>query len=216
MKTAILERIYRRILSEAGAPDVSAYGAVVVEDADLRTASIYDLVSAEGVLRGWTTLDEGDGDELQAALEGTIVGYVEISEPKDPCWDAYKISGIIGPGKLVYGVAYALSPSGLIIPGRNDMTPQAVAAWKGMASKVTAGNSERKVLPCNGEGLREDEDALNYAYGGEGWETTALAGMERQHWALRKRFGRQGGTLLDDVLMSAGAKKFTDSILSQG
>lgn len=83
------------------------------------------------------------------SFEGAIRGVIQIREPANPCWKAWEVIASAGPGgadiaRTVYGIAYALSPSGIIMPDRTTVSPPAKAAWAGVAAK-----GERKVLPLD-------------------------------------------------------------------
>lgn len=251
----LTERVYGRLLREAGGGS-SSYGAVVGEDnlsvTIYDTAAVEK--AAEALVAGPTDADKATkkkgsggeiedpkakksagtkpppkkdiGAELEQAFAGAVVAYVEIAPPDEPCLGAYKIAAIVGPGKLAYGMAYALSPSGLIISDRSSMTPKAMSAWKNMTSKMKPGSRDVYALDNieapKTKTKKDDctfwagEDHLNAAYGGEGGEVAELAAMERRHWAVKKRLskllGKAGVGTMDDALTLAGGGKFAAAI----
>ena len=228
MKTAIFERIYKRLLREAGAPSVDGYGAVVYGGAGYNIVTvIYDVPTLEDALLDAFSSEEKaetlGSKELNDIIAPSIVGYVNITKPAAPCWDAYQIAMIAGPGKIVYGCAYATSPSGLMISDRDSMTTAAVSAWRSMAAKGTRGKKklDNTFAPITPEpeddcDLRK-EDFLNYAYESEGWEKDMLEGMKAEHEALKKRLTSAGGTLgnfaereIRVFIRTAGRKFFDD------
>lgn len=125
-----------------------------------------------------------------------VVGFVCVSPPKNPCWNAYEIKAIAGPGRLVYPVGYATSPSGRLISDRERMTDLAISAWGNMASKNT-----RKALRLDDYLHRHDpedpndyhtddpaddcelrkEDFLNFAYESDGTEEGLYNGLVNTH-----------------------------------
>lgn len=202
-----LERIYRRLLREGAAPTVNGYGAVVFSSGISIVTVIYDVPTLEDTLLdefSGVVEDEGevmDVEEAAALVAPSIVGYVNITEPGNPCWGAYSIAMAAGPGKLVYGAAYATSPTKLIISDRTSMTPKAIGAWKGMAEK---GTRRKKKLDnvWNPQTPEEEDDCalreeefLNYAYEAEGGEEEMLEEMKAEHNALKARLMKAVGPL---------------------
>lgn len=199
----LLERIYERLLNEAGAPSVDGYGAdtfnvsrnsidTVIYDVPTLKRTLLDAFSAGG---GKETVD----------VSGSIVGYVSITKPTESCWDAYEVSLAAGPGKIVYGCAYATSPSGLVMSHRESMTPKAKSAWRGMAAKGTRGrkkldNVYDPVTPePEDDCFLRDEDDLDYAYEATEDDKKMLEKMVAEHEALRSELIRRGGALAEYV-----------------
>lgn len=193
---------------------------MVTDDMRGLMAVAYDPSAVEDVFLDSPELfsPAGDSDRLRAALKGCVVGRVQVKSPEDPCWDAMMIASIAGPGKLMYGLAYALSPSGLLISDRDSMTPQAVSAWSGMARKGGRGKKKLDDVdpPHATPGTEDDcklrpEEFLNYAYESEGWEAGTLQGMVAEHERLIKSVTRGGDASRADVeraLSSAGFAYF--------
>lgn len=170
-------------------------------------ATVYDPVKLEDLLLDSPKIVFTGGPD---ALKSCIVGRVRIGKPDEPCWDAMTISSIAGPGKLMYGLAYALSPSGLLISDRESMTSDAVSAWKGMADKGTRGKKKLDNVTEPETPEPEDdckvrpEEFLNYAYEAEGWEQEILRSLQDEHERLAKRICQ--GDLTRSVLeLSIGA-----------
>lgn len=144
-----------------------------------------------------------------------VVGFVCVSPPKNPCWDAYEVKAIAGPGGLVYPIGYATSPSGRLISDRERMTPKAIDAWGNMSSK-----NKRKALRLDDYMHRHDpedpndyhtddpaddcelrkEDYLNFAYESDGSEAGLYNGFVNTHNQeisdLKSSYG--GHPLLED------------------
>jgi hypothetical protein len=127
------------------------------------------------------------------------------------------ISSIAGPGKLMYGLAYALSPSGLLISDRESMTSDAVSAWKGMAGKGTRGKKKLDNVAEPETPEPEDdckvrpEEFLNYAYKAEGWEQETLRSLQDEHERLAKRVcqGDLTRSIFESSITSAGFSYFS-------
>lgn len=203
MKKSLYERVVRRLLREGGGPSVDGYGAVVFNGGYSIVTVIYDVPTLEdALLEAFSDRGEAmDSSEAVDLVADSVVGYVNITEPGSPCWGAYSIAMAAGPGKLVYGAAYATSPSGLIISDRESMTGDAVSAWRGMAAKGTRGKKKLDNVRDPQTPDEEDdcavrkEDFLNYAYEAEGWEAGMLEGMKAEHEALKERLIKAGGPL---------------------
>ena len=203
----------RRIIREAAGVGKDL-AAVVDENSSGFKATVYDPVKLEDlVLDSPAVLSDGP-----TALKGCIVGRVQIIKPQEPCWDAMMISSIAGPGKLMYGIAYALSPSGLLISDRDSMTSDAVSAWKRMSTKGTRGRKKLdNVFPPHATPETEDDclllpdEFLNYAYESEGWEKETLQSLQVEHERLVKRL-TTGGKLsklhIELAISSAGFAYF--------
>jgi hypothetical protein len=78
-----------------------------------------------------------------------VKGFIEILESaKDaglgPCYDSAVVNRSAGPGygKVVYGVGYALSPSGKLAPDRENVSNKAKESW----GKAFASSRERVQL----------------------------------------------------------------------
>ena len=178
----------RRIIRES--IDVGKDLAVAVEEAPRGfKATVYDPVVFEGLV-----LDSPDVlIAPPGALKNCVIGRVQVIKPLDPCWDAMSVASIAGPGKLMYGVAYALSPTGLLISDRDSMTDDAVSAWRRMAVKST--RNRKKLDDIFAPQTPEPEDDctlladefLNYAYESEGWEMETFNSLKSEHERLVKR-----------------------------
>lgn len=198
----------RRIIREAA--DVGKdLAAVVDETSNGFKATVYDPVVLEDlVLDSPEILSDGP-----TALKDCIVGRVHIVKPEAPCWDAMKVASVAGPGKLMYGLAYALSPSGLLISDREPeaMTAQSISAWRNMATKSSRGRKKLDNIAAPATPEPEDdcdirpEEFLNYAYESEGWEGETLRSLQTEHERLVKRLTSDGkvSRLLVELAISA-------------
>jgi hypothetical protein len=134
-----------------------------------------------------------------------IKGFIEVGKPKPMrgnCNDAWQVYAAAGPGfgKIVYGVGYALSPTGKLIPDRGSVSDSAEAAWE----KVSASSRKRKRLDDQrhqhdrvGNEYHTDDPSddckvlldfqgkdrqfLNYSYESEGWEKGLLSQLQANH-----------------------------------
>lgn len=204
----------RRIIREAAGIGQDL-AVVVSQTANGSKATVYDPVKLEDLML--------DSPEVLSAgptaLKDCIVGRVQVSVPEAPCWGAMKIASIAGPGKLMYGLAYALSPTGLLISEREPgaMTSLSISAWRKMSAKGSRGR--KKLDNINDPVTPETEDDcdlrpeefLNYAYESEGWENETLSSLQAEHERLIKRL-TSGGDLsrpnIESAIASAGFAYF--------
>ena len=204
----------RRIIREASEVGKDL-AALVDETSNGFKATVYDPVRLEDlVLDSPGILSDGP-----SALKGCIVGRVQVVEPEAPCWGAMKVASIAGPGKLMYGLAYALSPSGLLISDRDpaSMTAQSISAWRSMAAKSGRGRKKLDNIADPQTPEPEDdcdirpEEFLNYAYESEGWEGETLRSLRAEHERLVKRLTSGGDLsrlLIELAISSAGFAYF--------
>lgn len=179
----LLREYVREVLKENSAPEISSLGALVRGARGLGGEIEVVLFNHEYVYKA---LAKRKGDEdlfnfVKDTIYESIVGYAVFGPPdKGEAYDAYEVTHMAAPGlgKVLYGMGYALSPSGLLMPDRHTVSPDASAAWK-KASK------ERETLklddlPPNNKTKDPDDDAelhkekgkehLDYVYKELGWE----------------------------------------------
>ena len=180
--------LFRESLEDIRTSDVAA---IMLNTGTSRTAVVYNVEAMITAL-GRRMLDD----------TFKVVGVVQISEPKGaPCRGAWMIRAITGPGKIMYGLAYAMSPTGLIVPDRSSVSPTAAAAWRGYSTKASPEN----VLPLDDASMHtpsgkskgphpnhtpdpmddcftsHDEEFLNAAYRGPGGEKALLDRLTNNH-----------------------------------
>ena len=190
MNQLLIERIYKRILNESNVIDTTGLACYVSSiTGNEIEAAVYDM---NGMREDLTnnpeifTKKSLQGKSAKSLIKN-MVGCVAIKPTDDPCWGAYEISYIVGPGKIVYGLAYALSPNGMLISDRYAMSQSALKAWKNMSDKQTRGKRPLdNVRSPKTPGPEDDcefrkEEYLNYAYESEGWEKGMLNGLRRAH-----------------------------------
>lgn len=168
----------------------SDMAAVISDTGTARTAVVYN-VDAMITALGKRRLDD----------TFKVVGIVQVSEPRGArCRGAWVIRGITGPGKIMYGLAYAMSPTGLVVPDRSSVSPSAENAWKNYSMKTTPSN----VMPLDDAShpkpgtdayhdkhhtedpdddcfTTHNEDFLNAAYRGPGGEKALLDRLTNNH-----------------------------------
>ena len=216
----IVERIYKRLLREATLDSVNTTGmaAIVDETGSSKIAVVYKVDAIEAL------------EDMGVVDPNAIVGFVKIAPPRGaPCRGAWQVKAIVGPGKLVYGLAYAMSPTGIIVPDRSEVSDSASDAWKGYAAKTDPKN----ILPLDdadhpkrGTDKHHDkhhtddpqddcytahsEDHLNAAYRGPGGESELIDRLLDSHMMLKNKMKQRGVdiTKLEDAIIDAGYNKF--------
>lgn len=220
LRTIIREEIRRLHLNESlDDVNTSNIAAVTMETGTSKTAVVYNVESMITAL-GRRMLDD----------TFKVVGIVQISEPKGaPCRGAWMIRGITGPGKIMYGLAYAMSPTGLIVPDRSSVSPSARSAWKGYSTKAGRGDvlplddadhPAKGVDPYHDAHHTSDpmddcytshgEDYLNSAYRGPGGESALLDRLMYNHERAMKLVGANAEKRdeIESALIGAGYVAF--------
>ena len=143
-------------------------------------------------------------------LDFVVRGYVGLRKPDEPCEGAYEVAGIAGEGGTLYRLAYALSPSGLLVSDRHeDMSPDAVSAWKRMAAEGKRGRHALNPDECS----LSQHEFLNYAYEVEPGDVELLKAMQAAHESFLSGLPRGVDRgKFENGLMSAGKMYFGSSI----
>ena len=176
-KTDVYAAVCRRLLREASGTG-AGLAAHVEKTSNGMVATVYD---------------PADGDK--------VIGFVNVAAPRGaPCRGAWQVKGIAGPGRVVYTLAYALSPTGLVVPDRSSVSPSASSAWKKYSALVGGGQPlDDADHPKTGTDAAHDaahtqdpsddcytsheEPWLNAAYTGRGDEAEVLRRMQAAHEA---------------------------------
>jgi hypothetical protein len=142
MKNVSLLRSYvRRVILEGASDSPYSRLAVIVRSEGDITAYVYDPEHIVTLRRGAKEVDIG------VAAQDSVRGYVVIDKPPRggpnlsilPCAEAWQIKASWarnkGDGRMIYGLAAALSPTQKIMPDRGSVSPAARAGWASAASK---------------------------------------------------------------------------------
>ena len=188
-KTQILREYVRRVLQESAPSDVSSLAALVREEGESQVILFrYDKIYSSLSRRK----DEDDVfNFLLENIKNSIVGYGVFGPPdKGEAYGAWEVTHAAAPGfgKILYGIGYALSPSGLLMPDRHQVSPEAEQAWK----KASRDREKEKLddLPPNNKTEDDFDDAelhskkgkdfLDMAYKSQGWEKGVAARLIAQ------------------------------------
>lgn len=213
--------VYHRLLREATLDDLNTSSMAVVTDETSggRTAVVYD-----------TAVVAAHSDPSREIPRKAVIGFVQIAAPRGAaCRGAWQVKGITGPGKIVYSLAYAMSPTGLIVPDRSNVSPSASSAWKGYAAKADADN----ILPLDDADhpkagtdpyhdahhtpdaaddcfTSHEEEHLNAAYRGRGGEGALLDRLMDAHEVLMQKLSAEGVVTadLEAAILDAGYTAF--------
>jgi hypothetical protein len=189
--TNILREYIREILKES--VEVSGFAAFVGE-------SFFNPDAKEAVLVDTKKFDEEfkkakksnklftDLDAVKIAARSSVVGYISVGPPlRGSAWGAWEVTRSAGRGygKIVYGMGYALSPRGLLIPDRTSVSDDARSAWE-KASKTRDSLQLDAMPPENRTDTREDDtdihdeedyEYLDRAYKAQGWEKGMMSSL---------------------------------------
>lgn len=226
----IVERVLKRLLLESTA-DTSGLAAMVSEIGGHRWAVAYDIKEAEAFLNSLnldSMAERGRFKSLGDALSPTIRAMASVKEPPDehgPLRGAWEISMVAGPGKLAYGMAYALAGDKGIVPDRETVSPAARRAWRNAAGKLKREPIDDMTAHEKGDfdheghtpdpnddgrkwGPKLDGDVLDFVYYPSGGETAMLDELRRRHEDLAKKFPQL--KKLDDYFRFASMSFFSE------
>ena len=225
----ITERVFRRLINEAGMIPNESQAALIDDLGDLKRAIIYDrdlflrdLDFVKFNLKRGSERAEVMGDFFYDIM----LAFIEITPPESvggqsygPCAGAWMVSAVAGPGygRNIYGLGYALSPSGVLVPDRSSVKPKARDAWRKVFAKPVKklqlddrehahsekGNEYHTDDPFDDCRLHLDTEdpQLDYAYSGTGEEEALLNKLEQNHYDTVNRLYEQQGD--EDLILAA-------------
>ena len=197
-----------------------AYVRRVLHEGIMDPPGLRDLACAHEILsdRAWATVyvksiaesivEKSEVARADALVEAdAIVSFVEIRKAKQPCLDAWTIYSAAGDGKFTYGTAFAMTPTGKLVPDRMSVSPSARAAWTKQLKKgrknqplddykhpVTPPEEDDCMLQDPHYGM-DERGPLDRAYEASGWEKEMLDKLARE-WSedvLPKRVAKLAG-----------------------
>jgi hypothetical protein len=184
---SITERIFRRLLREAGTLGGGLGVAVFRERHGFSSAVLYDPSTLAGDI---TSLDPGGWDGRRELFTSTVIkGFVRIHTPSPGtgCGDASTVTNIAGPGVLLYQLAFALSPNGIITPDREEVSTSARRSLKGIVGNLKTARPGDPPTPGTKIPF-DDPDCINHgdpdldaAYVAQGNEVNILNGLAAVH-----------------------------------
>ena len=204
MNSRILEAVYQRLLKKS-APSVTDLAVTIEVLGAQSSATVYSPSSLTRVFESgaYPTFATGSVKNYRALQKFDVIrGYVMIDRPDMPCNNAYEVKMSAGPGigKVIYGVAFALSPSGILIPDRMSVSSLAQRGWSAQVDRRKKKPLDDGEHPAKGADPFHDAhhtkkstddcdthtglDFLNYSYESEGWEPGLLRTMKKNHKAM--------------------------------
>lgn len=222
----VVEAVYRKLLRETSLDDLGGGMAAFVYDAGgSKEAVVYDIKKLAAAIEA--------GKLDFTGKDSYVVGFVQIKQPRGAqCRGAWQVAAISGPGKIVYSIAYALSPAGVVVPDRSNVSPSASDAWKRYsAGAEKAGNMlplDDADHPAKGTDPHHDkyhtpgdesddcytshsEPWLNAAYRGAGGETAFLDKLNDSHLSAVPQLAAAAGMKQEDLegaILDAGYSHF--------
>jgi hypothetical protein len=201
----ITERVLRRLLRESNGANLDGL-AVLIDTSGEPTAVIYSREVVTDNLPGPNLKTKPIWDKSETFFMTKVVkGLIRIQAPPGPCDDAWQARYTVGPGlgKLVYGLGYALSPSGKLMASREKggageakVTASAQGGWaKAFQKKDRIGRrlddielpQDQRLTPddptddCILQDPKGEDNPINYSYKAEGWEAGALHSLKAVH-----------------------------------
>lgn len=168
--------------------------------------------------------------DLSAALYSNNVprGYIRITRPDKPCNGAWEVTSAWGPGigKTIYGLGFALSPTGILMPDRLGVLPPAVGGWKKQSNRNMKALDSHKHPPKGTDPFHDEHhtedpsddcrmnkdgiDFLNYSYEAQGWEAGVLDSMVTRHEETMT--GVSSPEDVEDALFDSAHRKFVEAV----
>ena len=193
----IVGRVYSRLLSES--VSTSNRAALVDNGSRSKRAVIYNISRLMQYVKAG-----GDFNNPEDVVDyGIVEGYIMIEKPSQPCNRAWEVKFSAGPrlGKIVYGVGYAMSPSGALISDRDNVSNTARMGWRRAYDSETRPKKpldDFRHPPEDANEFHRDHHTaddksddcktyykplphLNYSYSSEGWEKPMLRSLEAAH-----------------------------------
>ena len=223
----IIESVLRRLLKEDGAPTTTeGLAAYVVINSSINIV-VYKYAALNLCLKK---------NYFNAkAIEESIVAFISLESARSlgvgPSRDGWVVKSSVGPGygQLIYGLAYAASPSGIIVPDRDYVSDSAFSSWtkafaKGRHEPLDDIDNPQTPDPNDDSKFHtktdidckkgRDPKVLNYAYHGEGWEKEMLRSLSSKHDSMIKSIDSLYITKaeIERVLLSGGNSYFLDTI----
>jgi hypothetical protein len=194
----------RRIIRESiGDGDL---GVVVEEGPGTKLAVLYSTSSLLKVIDSVSDDDFQEFSDVASAFSshGVVVGFIKIRQLDAPCHGAWEVVNSWGPGrgKDVYGVGYAMSPSGRLVSSRSSVSRAARGdrdrgGWaKASRSRMSFvlddlyAEPQDKLTPDDPDDDCElykpisaggPDPVLDRAYDAQGWEVPAFEAMVSRH-----------------------------------
>jgi hypothetical protein len=205
-KQTLQETIFKRILKESqereerGRRRLERGATMAVHTLkDPRGRLTSYVYNPQSLLTHTETLDTPSAGLKRLTLNEILLGLIRIGKPTEPCNGAWEVllSAVKnkGDGGIIYGLAYALSPTGILVADRTGVSKSAQRGWSTMkqqkggtaldsaANPKTSDPGDDCDLHSTKDGCEGhlDLDSLNRSYESEGWEPPLLAKLQTNH-----------------------------------
>jgi hypothetical protein len=217
-KAKLFESIFRRLLRESEDRGYASLACFERQDGTGRSAVIYDPSKLKDAL--------GADPDLSAAAEDAVLGVLTVAPTRHSCNGAWSVKASwaknAGDGRLIYGLAYVISPNGKLIPDRTEVSDRAIKGWESAKNKgfqdkplddYTHKNCEKTKTHTDDEsddcvvhGLRMPE-FLNYSYmipDSEAEKYASLLSMMKKN--------HQNSPQAEDALLDAAFRNFRQKV----
>lgn len=222
----ILKEYVREVLKES--VDPTGFAAFIGEsffNPDAKEAVLVDLKKFDAAFKETKKKHSlfTDLDAVKKAARESVVGYISVGPPlRGNAWGAWEVTRSAGRGygKIIYGIGYALSPNGLLMPDRSSVSDEAKAAWQ-KASKSRDSLQLDAMPPENRTDTKQDDtdlhdeeghEYLDRAYKEQGWEKSMLSSLISSGDALEEKIRKiLKGKRVDSAIgafLSAGGSLF--------
>ena len=190
MTQNLFESIYKRLLFESSLANTENLAACVFPEEGTYEAVLYNVENAKKHLTSSVLRELSPEILIQFKI---TVGMIQIAKPPTTigrCYDAWEVVTVAGPGygDILYAIAYALSPSKLLILDRSSVSDKAYTSWRresGGREKFPLDDfDDPKTVPTVDDcTVYKDErsDVLDHAYKAQEWEKSMLAQLRGNH-----------------------------------
>jgi len=205
----LVETILRRLLQEAESNVEDRGRRRLKQGGDMAVYTFTRRGKPAAVM--YNTKDLFDNLKRFSLADGAVWyamrGIIQISKPPLPCNGAWEIKYSAvknkGDGGLLYGIAYAMSPNGILTPDRSQVSIKAQQGWLKQSSRRgkpfddfhkakefrRTPNDPSDDCTVHVDDEYEDDcpdghidvDSLNRSYESEGWETALFNQMQAAH-----------------------------------
>lgn len=220
MSQILLEKIYKRILIESSMPSIDGYAAYIYADYVRGgfSATLYD----HNRLYEKISRDPKNVAVKEKTYDNVILGHINVEKPKKNCEGAWEVRSIAGEGyaSILYGLGYAMSANGLLMPDRSAVSTKAYSAWSSQYEKGrprvkldddTCQTHDENDADCT-EPVVRDPEPLNYAYEAYGWEYGMQDALRGSHDNMMKKveekFGEEVVTKVNVMIKQRGREFF--------
>ena len=187
---------------------------------------IHEAMGADDDLAAAVMISTGGGvvvvykpDVLVSAIRdgsfpaSAMVGYVRLINMTKYC-GAWELSEMWGPGygDMLTDIAFAISPSGRLVPDRMEVSTPAEKKWIRISQR---GDVTLEDLPPKCKSGHDDRPHLKKIYSSTG-DPVRLEAMKSRHQEIMDELSAElsiSQEKLENIIIDAGASRFSGSVL---